>query len=228
MIHKLPRWVAAGGFVLAAIAGLINVVGLLGFQHQGITHMTGTTTMLGIAVAEGDRAEIGHWVSVVLSFFAGAVLSGFIIRDSTLQLGRRYGVALLVESGLLLLAIPLLSRQIGSGDYLAACACGLQNAMASTYSGALLRTTHVSGLVTDLGVQMGHLLRGVPVDWKKVKLWSFLLAGFLGGGVLGTVLYKTFAYRALYLPVAITGLCGAGYIVYRHLVRHRAEAKTVA
>ncbi|MDB6109551.1 MAG: putative rane protein, partial [Pedosphaera sp.] len=57
MISKLPRWVLWGALMLAFIAGMINAVGFLGFQHQGITHLTGTTTLLGIALAHGSAQD---------------------------------------------------------------------------------------------------------------------------------------------------------------------------
>src|SRR4051812_18431929 len=126
MISKLPRWVWIGGSVLAFIAGMINAVGYLGFQHQAVTHLTGTTTLLGIAVADGDAMRALRLLAVGLSFLAGSILSGFLIKDSTLSLGRRYGVALLIESGLLFSAIPLLHRNNPLGDWLASAACGLQ------------------------------------------------------------------------------------------------------
>ena len=44
MISKLSRWVWAGAWALAFVAGMVNVVGLLGFEHQAVTHLTGTTT----------------------------------------------------------------------------------------------------------------------------------------------------------------------------------------
>jgi len=80
MISKLPRWAWLGAAALATIAGTINAVGFLGFQHQGVT--------------APRRA-----------FLAGCVVSGAITQDSTLQLGRRYGVALTAEAGLLFAAV---------------------------------------------------------------------------------------------------------------------------
>ena len=137
MISKLSRWVWAGAWALAFIAGIINVVGLLGFEHQAVTHLTGTTSMLAAALAAFDGAAALHFAAIIGSFVAGTVLSGFLIQDSTLQLGRRYGVALLLESLLLCAAVPLLYRNHSFGVYSASCACGLQNAMVSTYSGAV-------------------------------------------------------------------------------------------
>src|SRR4051812_5772741 len=111
MISKLPKWVWGGAWFLAFVAGTINAVGLLGFEHQAVTHLTGTTSMLAAAVARLDGTATLHFVTVIGSFLAGTVISGFLIQDSTLQLGRRYGVALLLESALLCGAVPLLNRQ---------------------------------------------------------------------------------------------------------------------
>src|ERR1700677_2398307 len=175
MISKLPRWVWFCAWVLAFIAGMINVVGLLGFDHQAVTHLTGNTSMLAAALAKLDLAGILHFAAVIGSFVAGTILSGFIIQDSTLQLGRRYGVALILESLLLCLAALLLNRHHASGLY-AACACGLQNAMATTYSGTVVRTTHISGMFTDLGIFLGHALRGLPVDTKRLRMCLLVIS----------------------------------------------------
>jgi uncharacterized membrane protein YoaK (UPF0700 family) len=115
---------------------------------------------------------------------------------------------------------------MGAGDYLAACACGLQNAMVSTYSGAMVRTTHVSGIVTDLGIALGHLLRGLPTEGRKVELWLLLLGGFIGGGVLGARLFQRQAYDALYLPAALTGFAGLVYTGFVHIRRSRSRRPT--
>ena len=93
-----------------------------------------------------------HALCILAAFFLGCLASGAIIRQSSLRLGRRYGVALTVEAGLLLLAGLFLRREANVGDYLAAMACGLQNAMVTTYSGSARRTTHITGMVTDLAL----------------------------------------------------------------------------
>ena len=64
MISKLPRWVWFGGALLAFIAGAINSVGFLGFQHQGVTHLTGTTTLLGVALAAHHGSQALHLLVV--------------------------------------------------------------------------------------------------------------------------------------------------------------------
>jgi len=216
MISKLPRWVWFGSSVLAFIAGMINAVGLMGFQHQGITHLTGSTTSLGIAAATGHGAEVFHLCAVIGSFFTGCILGGYLIQDSTLKLGRQYGVALTIESLLLFAAVPFLVRTSNVGDYLASCACGLQNGMVSTYSAAVLRTTHVSGIFTDLGICIGHLLRGLPVDMRRVRLYAFLLGSFFGGSVAGAFGFAYLGYDTLYIPATLTGAVGLSYALYVH------------
>jgi multidrug transporter EmrE-like cation transporter len=73
--------------------------------------------MLASALASLDVPAALPFAAIIGSFVTGTVLSGFIIQDSTLQLGRRYGLALLLESILLYLAVPLLERNIILGIY---------------------------------------------------------------------------------------------------------------
>ncbi len=216
MISKLPRWAWVGSALLTMIAGTINAVGFLSFQHQGVTHLTGSTTLLGLAVASGSLSEASHLLAVTGSFVIGCIISGALTQNSTLQLGRRYGVALAGESLLLVCAVPLLQRGDYFGAYLASCACGLQNGIVSTYSGAVLRTTHVSGAFTDLGILLGQLLRGVNVDRRRISLCLLLIVAFFTGSCVGALAYARFGYATLYFPAAAIGSVGLAYAVYRH------------
>src|SRR5690606_9389894 len=96
-----------------------------------------------------------------------------------LRAGRRYGVVLIVEGALLAFAVPLLTRVPVAGSACAAAACGLQNAMATAYSGAVVRTTHVTGIVTDLGLAFSHWLRRSSGRGGRVRLLLALFTGFL-------------------------------------------------
>lgn len=213
--HATPAWIYLGGFALALVAGVVNAVGFLGVFHQALSHLTGTLTVLGMELAEGHYPVALHALAILVAFFAGCVLSGAVIAQGQLRLGRRYGVALSLESAALFAAVLLLRRGAIAGEYLAALACGLQNAMATTYSGAAMRTTHMTGMVTDLGIACGHLLRGVAVDWFRFRLYGVLLAGFFAGGVIGAVGYGRFGYDTLLLPAALSGATGIAYTAYR-------------
>jgi len=215
MISKLPRWVWTGAWVLAFVAGVVNVVGLLGFEHQAITHLTGNTSLLAEAVATFSFPSAQHFGALIGSFVAGCVISGFIIQDSTLQLGRRYGVALLLVSALLFASVPLLQHNSAYGMYAAAAACGLQNAMVSTYSGAVVRTTHLSGMFTDIGIFLGHALRRMPIDTRRLRLSCLVISGFFCGGIAGTVAFQHFSYLALLFPATLTAAVAISYGLYR-------------
>jgi uncharacterized membrane protein YoaK (UPF0700 family) len=155
-------------------------------------------------------------VAVVASFFIGSVLSGAIIRESALKLGRRYGVVLTIESALLFAACQMLMSGNYAGDCLAAMACGLQNAMATHYSGAVIRTTHMTGIITDVGIAVGLRLRGVAIDARRIRLLLVLLAGFFTGGILGSLCYTHIGFATLLIPATLSGLAGVGYFCFKH------------
>ena len=221
MAERLATWVWVGAAALASVAGIVNVVGFLGFQQQAVTHLTGNTSLLGAALVGGDVDNMIGLAAMLAAFVAGAMLSGLIVQDSTLRLGRRYGVVLTIESLMLLAAVPLFRQQHLAGPILAATACGLQNAMATTYSGALVRTSHVSGMFTDLGIMLGHSLRGLPLARRRLALCSLVISFFFLGGVVGAVLYGGIGYAALYVPAALTGGTGQGYFLYRQFTMLR-------
>ncbi|MBN7135784.1 hypothetical protein A7A76_13740 [Lysobacter enzymogenes] len=214
---QLPKWVWVGGGVLACVAGMVNVAGVLGFEHQALTHLTGTATSLGAAVAQGRPLAAVQLAAIVAAYVAGAALSGLIVQGSSLRLGRRYGVVLALESALLFASVPLLQRQPMLGGLSAAMAMGLQNAMATTFSGSVLRTTHLTGMFTDLGIGLGHAIRGRDVPRRRILLSALVIGGFLAGALLGALLYRQWGARLLYLPAALTGVAGGGYAIYRHL-----------
>jgi uncharacterized membrane protein YoaK (UPF0700 family) len=220
MINKLPRWVEIGGFSLALIAGSVNAIALLGFNHQGVSHLSGSSSLLGVELAQGELRGALHLLLILLSFVLGAAISGCVIGHQSLKLGRRYGAALFIEATALLLAMLMLDRGSDAGHYLASAACGLQNAMTSTYSGAMVRTTHVTGLFTDLGIMLGLKLRGQPADRRRILLYLTLIGGFIGGGVLGALGYGAWHYQALLGASAMCITLGVVYLLYWHRQNH--------
>lgn len=222
--HNTPAWVYLGGLVLTVIAGAINAVGFLGAHRQALSHMTGSVTVVGMELVQARFTIALHAFLILGSFFVGCLISGTIIRQATLRLGRRYGVVLTLESVALFLAVYFLRRGAHTGDYLAALGCGLQNAMVTSYSGATMRTTHMTGMVTDLGIACGHFLRGERVDWCRFKLYGVLFSGFFVGGVIGTLGYGQFGYDTLFFPAALSGAAGLGYVIVKHAERQRRAA----
>lgn len=216
MLSKLPAWVGTGAFLLAFCAGGVNVFVLESVVRQAATHHSGSSSSMVLALARGDYSLSLHFLLLILAFVAGSTLSGFVIRDSHLKLGRRYGVSLLVESSAILTAWAVFDASPVAGQMLLSGASGLQNALATTYSGAVVRTTHLTGIYTDIGVLLGNRLAGIPMPKRKLKLFLYILSGFLGGGFLGGILYGSLGNAVLAVPACISGALGLAYFVYRN------------
>jgi len=219
LISQLPKWVEIGAFFLALIAGFVNAIGLLSFEHQSVSHLSGTATLLGVSFLNSTFHNLFHLLGVLLSFIFGASLAGFLLHDSKLKLGRHYDTALFIEAIFLLTSLCFLLSGSFYGHFFASAACGLQNALATTYSGAVIRTTHVTGIFTDLGIMLGAIARGEALDKRKAKLFSFIIIGFISGGTIGSFLFTKLQFMALLFP-AISCLIMA--VVYRVYVKiHR-------
>ena len=218
MLSKFPRWIWIGIWLLAFVAGAVNVVGFLCFSRQAVTHMTGTTSMLGAAIGVGDISAALRYLSVLAAFVLGAFVSGYVIRDGALKLGRHYGLVMIVEALMLYSAPHFLARASMWGIYLASCACGLQNGMVTNYSGAVIRTTHVSGMFTDLGLFLGGAVRGQAFDRRRLQLCCLVISGFLLGGVAGSCLFSALGVFALYLPATMVLIAALGYFFYARVV----------
>ncbi len=214
MISKLPRWVEAGAFTLALLAGTVNAVGLLGVEHQSISHLSGIATQLGNSLVTAEP-RLWHLGAIILSFLGGSALSGVMIGQGSLRLGRHYDTLLLVEAVMLAVGALLLVNGGLSGHYFASAACGVQNALATTYSGAIVRTTHVTGVFTDLGLMLGGRLRGGDFDRRKFWLLILIVVGFVGGGALGAVLFARWQFLALLGPALACAGLALSYRLYR-------------
>lgn len=158
------RWVAG---YLAFVGGFVNSSGFV-LIGTFSSHVTGNVGRLANDAATGQYSAAVAALSLVLCFFAGA-FGGTMIIESRFwggQRSRAYALALSVESMLLLL-FTLLSyvttsahpRVQDAETALLCAAMGLQNALVSRLSGAVVRTTHLTGVVTDLGIESARWFR---------------------------------------------------------------------
>ena len=126
----LPRWVWIGAVVLAGVAGMVNVIGFLGFEHQAISHLTGTTCLLGAALVDGDLRAISHlWGDADRLLPGGDAQRNDhpgqrLATGTTLWRGADDGSVAAAGGDT---AVPAAADLAGA--LLAAMACGLQNAM---------------------------------------------------------------------------------------------------
>lgn len=222
--HRSWKHLVPGAIALAFNAGYVNSV-VLGFFDTPVSHMSGATSRLGFYVAERRGLETLESLMIIFGFILGGVLAGIFIGSTQLTPSRRYGSVMMFEGVLLLIATGLLFEKVSLGLLLAAVACGVQNGMSSTYCGLATRTTHVTGLVTDLGLMIGHWIRQHSVDtWKFNFLLGILLA-FAGGGVAGAI--GNIVYGPLCLVAAGAGCFVAGAIFFA-VVRRQTEPEEEA
>ncbi|HZK19442.1 MAG TPA: YoaK family protein [Treponemataceae bacterium] len=221
MITKLPAWVELGSFFLASVAGSLNVFTLQSVLNQPVSHLTGPTASLGLSIAQGSSTQTIYFILLLLSFSAGAALSGFLIRERQLKLGRRYGVALFIESFMIFVSYLIFNKQPHIAHFILAAACGLQNAMGTTYSGAIVRTTHLTGIFTDLGIIIGNFFAGISLPIKEIILFVSIVIGFLCGSCVSGLLFKHIGNAVLFYPAGVCGICGLIYFTYRHYTIRR-------
>ena len=221
--RQTPVWISAGGAWLALHAGYVNAIGYLSTHRAGLTHVTGQITKVGIELGGGSWHDAFTALLLVSWFFFGAALSGVLIpRTELTEKGPRYAIALLVEAALLLTATLLLHEGYEWSINLVALGAGMQNAMASSYAGTVVRTTHVTGIVTDLGLMLGHALRGSRPERLHAMLLLGLLGSFLAGGVLGAVALPLLHEWALGVPAATLTVSAVGY--WLRVARTEAKA----
>jgi len=214
-IGRGEPWVFIGGATLALIAGYVNVV-MLGFFAEPVSHMSGPVSRLSRDIALIDTHDMIVTAGILAGFLAGAMLSGMLIGAATLRAGRRYGAVLMLQGVILAFATWLALKQMPLAVPMAALACGLQNAMASSYRGLVLRTTHVTGIVTDIGVLVGQRLRRKQIRVWKLWLLLTLLASFFFGGIAATLMLQLLGMQALAVAAAVCFILGAGYVLVQH------------
>ncbi len=225
--HRRVRHLLPGAAALAGIAGYINSV-VLGFFHTPVSHMTGAVSHLGLDLAEGRVADTLASSSIILGFLLGALVAGLLVGALKLVPSRSYGVVMLVEGALLAIATGLLMARYRLGLPMVAMACGLQNAMTSSYCGLVIRTTHVTGTVTDIGVMLGHWIRHRQIDSTKLGFLVAVVLSFGTGGWLGALADLRFGPGCLSLAAAAVTIAGGlfWFLTHRGLVDLMQDAGT--
>lgn len=221
------------GFALAFVAGAINAGGFLAVQ-QYTSHMTGIVSSMADNIVLGAHGLVLAGLGGVVSFLLGAVCSTLMIHYSRRrQLHSEYALPLLLEAALLLcfgLLGSLLATVAGLfvplTVMLLCFIMGLQNALITKLSRADIRTTHVTGIVTDIGIELGKLcywnrspgLPSVGVDRQRLRILLTLLGCFFLGGVLGALGFNYLGYVST-VPLALFLVLLAGVPAVDDLLR---------
>jgi uncharacterized membrane protein YoaK (UPF0700 family) len=210
------RHLVPGAMALAFMAGFVNSSALAIF-HSPVSHMSGTVSHLGIDLAGGRWSDALASVAIVCGFVVGALLAGMMVGAWKLVPGRAYGVVMVVEGVVLGVAgAVLMAGYSRLGVPMVALACGLQNAMSSSYCGLMIRTTHVTGTVTDIGVILGHWLRHRQIQGYKLAFLSGLVLSFGVGGWAGALAESRLGPKTLFGPAVLMMVAGAVFWFLHH------------
>ncbi len=231
------------GCALAFVAGAANAGGFLAVG-QYTSHMSGIVSSLADNLILGQVAFVLSAAGSVAAFLAGAATSAVLINWGRQHRATSiYATPLLLEAVLLLcfglLGANLEAHRVFYIPTTVALLCfvmGLQNAMITKISKAEIRTTHMTGLVTDIGIELGKSLywnRGTPLgaphyvraDRRKLALFASLLGMFLAGGIAGAFGFKQFGFVAT-VPLATVLLMFAGVPVGDDLASLRRRGRS--
>ena|SRR5438105_4609828 len=217
--------------MLPGVAGAINAAGFFAVGTY-TSHVTGNVARVG------DELAAGHlWLAARSLIFVGCFFLGAAACTSLILYGKRRGSppywrALLLECALVFVFATV---SVGSEHRahlnslemtsLICVAMGVQNAMVTKLSGAVVRNTHMTGITTDIGIEAARFvdhLRHSPQrrslwsdpEWRKLRLHFAILISFLSGATIGPALYILFGHLGMLAPCAVLLLLAAfdGYV----------------
>lgn len=223
-------------FLLAFIAGSVNAGGFLG-AHRFVSHITGFATLFGSGAARGEWSEAIGILSVPIFFLMGVMVSAYLV-DREVDRNRHPHYTLVMSLVCLCLLVAAFGGhfhlfgefgsepRIGKDYFFLALLCaasGLQNAAISSASGNTVRTTHLTGVTTDLGTGLVRALSNPEICRKEMKA-VVLRVGTIVAFALGSVVASYFFFRFQYLGFLLPAVL-AGYSAFESLAPIRRLEK---
>lgn len=223
------------GTMLAFNAGAVNAGGFL-VVSMYTSHMTGFASMLADNLILGNMALVLGALGTLLAFITGAAVTAVIVNWARQRHVRsEYALPLLLLAVLLLIFGLLgatLNRQTPFAVPLTVLVLsftmGLQNALVSKISSSQIRTTHMTGIITDLGIELGKMFywnrtespmaSRVRANRIKLRLFSTLLTAFIVGGLVGAAGFRYVGFIWV-VPLAILLLALSLPPLYADLLR---------
>lgn len=209
--------------LLSFIAGIVNVVGFLSIQKL-TTNVTGHFAFMVEEAIKVNFAQSFYYFLYIFFFFAGAFFSNFVIEIANKVSDKNiYFVPVIIESVILIFISLLNFYFINSHPNLIACsllfAMGLQNSLVTIISNSVVRTTHLTGLFTDLGIEFSQLFFYKDKTHREklissIKLRLTIVFAFFIGGIIAGLLYSNIKMKTLILASAILVIgLGIDYLI---------------
>ncbi|UOP05672.1 YoaK family protein [Conchiformibius kuhniae] len=223
------------GYVMAFLAGGINAGGFFAVAAY-TSHVTGALSHAADGAFEGEWLAAWTALAGVVCFVLGAAHANWTVLWAKRQRFRSgYGLSMWLEAVYLLL-FGLLGAAMAEIDaavrltLLFLCfIMGMHNTVMTVLSGGAIRSTHMTGTATDLGIELSKVLYysrkhhprlpDVRVNRPKMKLFLGLMAAFVAGGVVGAWGYRQIGYRFTLPMSALLFVFGAGSVGYDVRIR---------
>ncbi len=221
------------GHFLVLTAGAINAGGFFIFQ-QYTSHMTGILSLAADSLASEDWRIAVFLLSYILQFIVGASVTTLIVLKARKHcLYSQYALPLLLEALMLICLFWLMMKyeidQIPIPIIISAVCflMGVQNALITKISKAVIRTTHVTGMATDLGIGIGRILferKNRRQEKIFAKVHTSLITSFLIGGIIGAFGFKYFGISTMYPMAVIIIIITLPHIIadFRFYVRYKS------
>jgi uncharacterized membrane protein YoaK (UPF0700 family) len=206
------QFATVSGMLLAFNSGFINACCVAGFAvgmpDQPVAGVTGAYTRAAMGVYDPL-----YQAALVACFVAGSAVTSLINpRPAAYRLTPHYGPTFLIGAALLSAAHLVPPSR---GVYLlVVTANGVQNGVSSLYSANLIRTSHMTGSSTDVGVVLGQLVRGNWTDLWKLCVLLGLASAFSLGSLVSCAVVATMHRSALICSAALFTLIGVGCIAF--------------
>lgn len=216
-VHRSAKTNVRLGCTLCGVAGATNAGGFLAVGEY-TSHMSGILSSVADNLVLGQVRLALASVTLIVAFICGSMTTAWMVNWSQRRHMRSaFARPLLVEAALLLIfgifgtAISHFAGLFVPLTVLLLCfIMGLQNAVITKISKAEIRTTHVTGLLTDLGIELGKVFyynrsmlpARVASNPKKLRMLSMLVASFFSGALVGAFGFKMYGYIAT-VPLAI-------------------------
>ena len=205
--------------MLSLVAGIVNITGVLALKTL-TTNVTGHFAFFAEEVMKHNYSAAMTFLLFTLFFLIGAFSSNFIAELLTKKKPQLYHVVPISLEILILIGIGIygspsdLSQTEGKlTAFFMLFAMGMQNSLVTKISQSTVRTTHLTGLFTDLGIELSQLFfYRKPEEIKKLKtniflrfsIITFFFIGCVGGGyVYQEIKLKTLFVAGLALLIAL-------------------------
>lgn len=197
--------------ILSGVAGIVNIIGVLSIDTL-TTNVTGHFAFFSEVLLLGNYTMATVYICFLLCFLLGAFVTGTLTElVSKHNYHLAYIIPVSLEIAILVWAGLFYRPAVDSAILLASTllfAMGLQNALVTKISRSVVRTTHLTGLFTDLGIELSQLFR--PKKEKRsralrqsISLKLAIISCFFVGGIMGGYLYMQIGVRAFLLPAAL-------------------------